>query len=243
VPDEVKPEEQPPEKPAASQQPEKEPEVPEPPTRGQVAAQPTPPAEQVVKPTAPPAKPTPPKPAAAHAAPPRAPAVMVTTAWESDLTKALKDRFGDAIPELVSYVGQSFLVAKPDAVVGILEFLKLEQDFDYLVDITAVHWPKRERPFDLVYVLYSFRRNERIRVKTYLADGERPQTIVGVHLAAAWLEREVFDMFGIEFAGHADLKRILLPEEWQGHPLRKEYSIIQQDERWVRENLGIDSGQ
>ncbi|MGH9660876.1 MAG: NADH-quinone oxidoreductase subunit C, partial [Bryobacteraceae bacterium] len=97
--------------------------------------------------------------------------------------------------------------------------------------------------FELVYIVYSFSRNDRVRIKTAVADGARPATATTVHLAANWLEREVFDMFGIQFEGHPDMRRILLPEEWEGYPLRKEYGILQQDERWVKENLGIDSGQ
>jgi NADH-quinone oxidoreductase subunit C len=168
---------------------------------------------------------------------------MASTPWESDLAAELKSRFGDRVKEASTYVGQNFLVVTPDATIPILEYLKLEAEFDYLVDITAVDWPKRPERFDLVYVLYSFARNERVRIKTQIAEGFRPQTAVEVHLTANWLEREVFDMFGIEFAGHPDLRRILMPEDWQGYPLRKDYSILRQDQRWVQENLGIESGQ
>ncbi len=168
---------------------------------------------------------------------------MAALPWESDLTHKLQQRFGEQILEFSSYLGQQFLFAKPEAVVSILEFLKFEANFDYLVDITAVDYPARPERFDLIYILYSFARNQRIRIETRIADGFQPSTAVGVHLTANWLEREVFDMFGIEFAGHPDMRRILMPEEWQGHPLRKDYSILKQDEAWVRQNLGIESGQ
>jgi NADH-quinone oxidoreductase subunit C len=193
----------------------------------------------------PPAKPAPPKPAAAagHAAPPKPPATMAATPWESDLAREVKGRFGERVTEVSTYLGQNFIVTKPGAAIPVLEYLKLEADFDYLVDITAVDWPKRAERFDLVYIIYSFARNERVRIKTQIAEGFRPETAVGVHLTANWLEREVFDMFGIEFAGHPDMRRILLPEEWSGYPLRKDYSILTQDDRWVQENLGIESGQ
>jgi NADH-quinone oxidoreductase subunit C len=211
---------------------------PAPPPSGGEAAGPT------EKPAAPAPKPAPPKPAAAaHAAPPKPPAIMVTTPWESDITVLLKERFAAAVTEFSSYLGQNFLVALPEAVIPILETLKLELDFDYLVDLTAVDYPKRPERFDVVYILYSFPRNERMRVKTMIPEGRRPATAVPVYATANWLEREVFDMFGIEFEGHPDMRRILLPEEWEGYPLRKEYSILQQDDRWVRENLGIESGQ
>jgi NADH-quinone oxidoreductase subunit C len=192
------------------------------------------------KPAAPPAKPAA---AAGHAAPPKPPATMAATPWDSDLARELKQRFGDRIAETLSYLGQNFIVARPEAAISVLEYLKLEADFDYLVDITAVDWPKRAERFDIVYILYSFSRNERLRLKTFIAEGYKPETAVDVHLTANWLEREVFDMFGIEFAGHPNMTRILLPEEWQGYPLRKDYGILQQDDRWVQENLSIESGQ
>jgi NADH-quinone oxidoreductase subunit C len=200
---------------------------------------PSPATGEPAKPSAPAAKPVPPKPAA----PPKAPAVMAAVHWESDLAREVRERFGAGVKETSTYAGQNFIVAAPDAAVPVLEYLKLEADFDYLVDITAVDWPKRPDRFDLVYIVYSFSRNERVRIKTAIPDGFKPGTAVDVHLTANWLEREVFDMFGIEFAGHPDLRRILMPEEWQGYPLRKDYSILQQDQRWVRENLGIESGQ
>lgn len=168
---------------------------------------------------------------------------MAATPWDSDLARDLKERFGDQITETSTYLGQNFIVAKPDAAIPVLEYLKLEADFDYLVDVTAVDWPKRADRFELIYILYSFARNERVRVKSQINETYKPETAVGVHLTANWLEREAFDMFGIEFAGHPDLRRILMPEEWSGHPLRKDYSILQQDQRWVQENLNIESGQ
>src|SRR5437763_14419410 len=203
-----------------------------------------PPAEcEAAKPPVKPAAPSKPPAAAGHAAPPKPPATMAATPWESDLTRDLKERFGDRVVETSTYLGQNSIVTKADAAIPVLEYLKLEADFDYMVDLTAVDWPKRAERFDVVYILYSFARNERVRVKAYVAEGFKPETAVGVHLTANWLEREVFDMFGIEFAGHPDMRRILLPEEWQGFPLRKDYGIIQQDDRWVQENLGIESGQ
>ena len=184
-----------------------------------------------------------PKPAAAPPAAPKAPASMAATPWEDELTRRLAEQFPDQIAGFSTYLGQNFLVSKPAAVVSIVEFLKLEADFDYLVDLTAVDYPDRPERFDLVYILYSFARNERIRIKTRIPEGFQPESAVSVHPTANWLEREVYDMFGIEFANHPDLKRILMPDDWQGHPLRKDYGILQMDNRWVKENLGIESGQ
>jgi len=215
---------------------------PPPPTGSEAPAPPPKPAADAPKP-APPKAAAPAATAAGHAAPPKPPATMAATPWDSDLAKELKQHFGDAVTEASTYLGQNFVVVKPDSAMPVIEYLKLEADFDYLIDVTAVDWPKRAERFDVVYILYSFSRNERLRVKTYVAEGYKPETATGVHLTANWLEREVYDMFGIEFAGHPDMRRILLPEEWEGFPLRKDYSILKQDDRWVQENLGIPSGQ
>jgi len=113
----------------------------------------------------------------------------------------------------------------------------------FLTDETAVDYPKRDKRFEIVYHLYSFKRNDRLRLKVLAGENEKVPSVVGVWPVANWLEREIFDMFGILFEGHPDLKRILLPDGWTGHPLRKDYDILRQDQAWVQANLNIKSGQ
>jgi NADH-quinone oxidoreductase subunit C len=157
--------------------------------------------------------------------------------------KRYKERFGSAIQEAWLDRKQAILVVSGERLLEIAQYSRDEERFDYLVDLTAVDWPKREKRFELVLILYSFAKNERLRIKAQLAENEPVPSVESVWPTANWLEREVYDMFGIVFEGHPNLKRLLLPEEWQGHPLRKDYDILQQDEAWVRENLGIESGQ
>ena len=159
------------------------------------------------------------------------------------MVATLKRQFGSGIGEASTYLGQNYMVVDRSLIPEILQVLRDQEQFDYCVDLTAVHYPSREKPFEVVWILYSFARNERIRVKTLIADGEALPSSVPIWATANWIEREVYDMFGIHFEGHPDLKRILLPEGWKGHPLRKEYGIIQQDKEWVQINLGIESGQ
>jgi len=112
-----------------------------------------------------------------------------------------------------------------------------------LTDETAVDYPKREKRFEIIYQLYSFKQNHRLRLKVLAGDGESVPSVCGLWPTANWLEREVFDMFGIQYEGHPNLKRILLPEDWVGYPLRKDYDILRQDDAWVQANLNISSGQ
>lgn len=184
-----------------------------------------------------------PAPPAKKPAPPKAPAVMEVEPWEGPIAGGLQRRFSEAIRECSVYRGQPFAVADLSSVIPILEYLKLEEDFDYLVDITAVDYPKKEARFEVIWILYSFQKNLRIRIKAAAGEGEKPRTAVEVYPTANWLEREIFDMFGVEFEDHPNMTRILMPDGWQGHPLRKDYPILQQDADWVRENLHIESAQ
>jgi NADH-quinone oxidoreductase subunit C len=196
-------------------------------------SKPAAPATPATKPAAPAA--------AGHPAPPK-PAGPVPIPWDSPMIAKLKRAYGSGI-EPLTHLGQNYIVVDRSLIPEILQVLRDEETFDYCVDMTAVHYPKREKQFDVVWVLYSFARNERIRVKTQIADGETLPSSVPIWTTANWLEREAYDMFGIKFDGHPDMKRILLPEGWKGHPLRKDYGIIQQDNEWVQINLGIESGQ
>jgi NADH-quinone oxidoreductase subunit C len=184
--------------------------------------------------------------APAAAKPPAAPAKPagpVPELWDSELVTRLRQQYGSGIEESSRYLGQTYLTVDQTILLEILRRMRDDEGFDYCVDITAVHYPKREQQFDMVYVLYSFPKNERTRVKTRIKDGEHVPSAVSIWETANWLEREVFDMFGIVFDGHPGLKRILLPDEWKGHPLRKDYDILLQDREWVQTNLGIESGQ
>jgi NADH-quinone oxidoreductase subunit C len=246
-------EEKQPPRPPQAEKPAESPVTPSVPTAASGAGG-TPPGEPP-KPAAPaaPAKPAaavPPKPAAPAAPakpagppPPPKEAPPKPVPLENELVKRYKSRFGGAILETWLDRKQAILVVAADRLLEIAQYSRDEERFDLLVDLTAVDWPKREKRFDLVLILYSFPKNERLRIKAQLAENEPVASVESVWPASNWLEREVYDMFGIVFEGHSNLKRLLLPEEWQGYPLRKDYDILQQDEAWVRENLGIESGQ
>jgi len=206
------------------------------------AAPAAPKAPTTEKPAA--AAPAAPKPAAPAAKPaaPAKPAGPVPMPWTSPLVEKYKSQYGSGI-EAQTYLGQNYFSVDRSLIPDLLRMLRDDEQFDYCVDITAVHYPKREKQFDVVWILYSFPRNERVRVKTQIADGASIPSSVSIWPTANWLEREVYDMFGIQFDGHPDLKRILLPDGWKGYPLRKDYGILQQDQEWVQINLGIESGQ
>ena len=165
--------------------------------------------------------------------------------WSSSLLDELQKRFPGAISEAVTFRHLSSLTVAKEYLVPMCQFLKNEEGGAYtlLTDETAVDYPKREKRFEIIYHLYSFKQNNRLRLKVIAGEGERVPSVTSVWPTANWLEREVFDMFGVVYEGHPDLKRILLPDGWVGHPLRKDYDILRQDDAWVQANLGIKSAQ
>jgi NADH-quinone oxidoreductase subunit C len=122
--------------------------------------------------------------------------------------------------------GQAAIHIGISKLVEVCRFLKAEQRFNRLSGITAVDWHPAEPRFEVVYLLHSLPRNERLRLKCNVG-GEPAEidSVTGVWKSANWYEREVFDMFGIMFRNHPDLRRILMPEDWQGHPLRRDYPV------------------
>ncbi len=187
------------------------------------------------KPAAPPAKP--PAPAAKAPAKPEP--------WSSPLLDELQKRFPGAISEAVIFRKMPSLTVSRESLLALGQFLRSDEGGGYtlLTDETAVDYPKREKRFEIIYHLYSFQRNDRLRLKIVAGEGEKVPSVTGLWPTANWLEREVYDMFGVPYEGHPDLKRILLPDDWTGHPLRKDYDILHQDQTWVDKNLNIKSGQ
>ncbi len=175
-------------------------------------------------------KPPSPPPAAAAPKPPAAPPKPKGPTASDASAHPVVQRLAAALPGVVlaakELVGQVTVETPPDRVVEVLRFLKEQEAFTYLVDLTAVDWKSRVPRFDVVYWLHSFEKdNSRIRVRTGVADGAECPTASGTFLTANWMEREVWDLFGIPFAGHPDLRRILTWDGFQGHPLRKDFPV------------------
>ena len=137
---------------------------------------------------------------------------------------ALEAALPGAVAQLSLHVGDWTAIVPPDRLLEVAAQLR-GQGFDLCSDLTATDWPDRAERFDVVYMLYATGTRARLRLKVRVADGTPVPSVTGVWPAAGWLEREVFDMFGVTFSGHPDLRRILMPDNWQGHPQRKDYPL------------------
>jgi NADH-quinone oxidoreductase subunit C len=142
--------------------------------------------------------------------------------------RALADRLRERFPDLLVARDEVTVVVDPEEVLAALGFLGDEDGlaFGWLADLSATDWPDHEPRFWIAYHLYSMEHGHRVRVKAGLGPDEpRIASVTSLYPTANWLEREVFDMYGVFFEGHPDLRRILMPDDWDGHPLRKDYSL------------------
>ena len=156
------------------------------------------------------------------------------------LFKSLQTKFGAAVSDPVEFIGQLSIRVERERIVEVCDFLKGDETppFDFLSDLTCVHFPDhKEAPFEIVYNLYSIPGNERVRLKVATSEAAGVESVTGVWPAANWMEREVFDLFGIRFINHPDLRRLLLPPDWQGHPLRKDFPLEFIENEWTKNHL------
>ena len=176
------------------------------------------------------AKPAAAKPAAAHAPPPPAvPSGPTDPAPPADLPvpgfiTALQSVLPGAVTQLSFWVGDWTMIVPAARLLEVARHL-YAAGFDFCSDVTASDWPPRPQRFDVIYCLYSIRDRHRVRVKVRAAEGEAVPSVTSIWPAANWLEREVYDMFGVNITDHPDLRRMLMPEDWQGHPQRKDYPL------------------
>ena len=173
------------------------------------------------------------KPAAEHApkaAPPSGPPDPPPPADKTPpgFIASLQSAIPGAVTQISYFVGDWTIIVPPAQLLEAARHLRDAPDaaFDLCSDVTATDWPPRlSGRFDVVYVLYSTRHRHRVRVKTIVAENQPLPSVTAVWPAANWLEREIYDMFGVNFAGHPDRRRILMPEDWQGFPQRKDYPL------------------
>jgi len=149
------------------------------------------------------------------------------------LVNKIRNKFPEAVAGSACFRGETTLQIRPQDILALCRFLRDEPDysFDYLVDLCGVDHLPREPRFEVVYLLRSLKTKELLRLKVALP-GSSPKisSVFAVWKAADWMEREAFDLFGISFEGHPDLRRILLTPDWEGHPLRKDYPLRGKDE-------------
>jgi len=140
---------------------------------------------------------------------------------------ALQAAVPGAVEHVSFYIGDWTMIVPATKLLEAGRFLREAPAaaFDFCSDVTASDWPSRAQRFDVIYCLYSTRLRHRVRLKVRAAEAEPVPSVSGIWPAANWLEREVYDLFGVNITGHPNLTRILMPDDWQGHPQRKDYPL------------------
>jgi NADH-quinone oxidoreductase subunit C len=143
----------------------------------------------------------------------------------ASLSESIISALGGAVVESVMARGELTIEVQASEILRVMLHLRDQAEFKILVDICGVDWPQRDKRFDVVYHLLSLTRNARVRVKAKVAEGEGIPSVIGVYPAAGWFERETFDMYGVAFADHPDMRRILTDYGFSGYPLRKDFPL------------------
>jgi NADH-quinone oxidoreductase subunit C len=154
---------------------------------------------------------------------------QVSTRPNEQAVNAVTAKFPQAIVETVVYRGEHTIVLQPEHLVAVCTYLQKQLEYTFLSSVTAVDWLERLPRYDVVYHLLSIPRRSELRLKVRVGmrgeDHPSVPTVSGVWPGANWYEREVYDLFGITFTGHPDLRRILMPMDWTTYPLRKDYPL------------------
>jgi NADH-quinone oxidoreductase subunit C len=143
----------------------------------------------------------------------------------ASLTESIQAALGDAVVESVMAGGELTIEVQAAEILRVMAHLQGAGEFKILVDLCGVDWPQREKRFDVVYHLLSLTRNARVRIKAKVGEGESIPSVITVYPAAGWFERETFDMYGVAFADHPDMRRILTDYGFSGYPLRKDFPL------------------
>lgn len=151
--------------------------------------------------------------------------MLPETFAENSSAAQLDRQLGGAISAARQAQGETTLEIDPARIFEVCRFLKDQLAFNRLSAVTCVDWHPSQPRFEVVYHLHAMKRHERLRLKCKLAEGQAIDSVYSVWRAADWYEREVFDLFGVEFRNHPNLTRILMPLDWEGHPLRKDYPV------------------
>ena len=170
---------------------------------------------------------------------------MIETTGQAPATEGLvltrlREQFGDALLEVKVWRYETTVLLAPQDLVRVCRYLRDHPDltFDFLSSVTGVDrlkLPENSPRFEVVYHVYSLQHGRRLRLKVRAADDEAVPSVTGIWESANWHEREVFDLFGVPFEGHPNLCRILMPDDWEGHPLRKDYPVEASPKWWEEE--------
>lgn len=154
-----------------------------------------------------------------------------------EIAENIKGRFPEEVLDVKEFRGQVSVTLRKDKILDVCRYLhnSAELSFDYLIDVCGVDYlGRKDKRFEVVYHLYSIKHRHLIRLKAEVPEDDASiDSVTPVWVGANWHEREAFDLYGINFKGHPDPRRILMPEDWEGHPLRKDYPVKGPEKEWT----------